>query len=52
MAPEIEVDTAFEHRRWRRRVWYVRPWLDLSVYDVPLLLSEEAEPFWDATAGA
>ncbi|GAA4580902.1 hypothetical protein GCM10023176_61090 [Micromonospora coerulea] len=49
---EIEVDTAFEHRRWRHRVWYVRPRLDLSVYDVPLLLGDEADPFWDAAAGA
>ncbi len=49
---EIEVDTAFEHRRWRHRVWYVRPRLDLSVYDVPLLLGEDADPFWDAAAGA
>jgi hypothetical protein len=49
---EIDVDTAFEHRRWRHRVWYVRPRLDLSVYDVPLLLGEDADPFWDAAAGA
>ncbi|WP_446210412.1 hypothetical protein [Micromonospora sp. IBSANI012] len=49
---EIEVDTAFENRGWRHRVWYVRPRLDLSVYDVPLLLGDEADPFWDAAAGA
>lgn len=36
---EIEVDTAFEHHRWRHRVRYVRPRLDLSIYDVPLLMS-------------
>ncbi|GGS10126.1 hypothetical protein GCM10010169_63630 [Micromonospora fulviviridis] len=49
---EIEVETAFEHRRWRHRVWYVRPRLEVSVYDVPLLLGDEADPFWDAAAGA
>ena len=52
MVAEIEVDTAFEHRRWRHRVWFLRPRLDLSVYDVPLLLGEEADPFWDVAAGA
>jgi hypothetical protein len=49
---EIEVDTAFEHRRWRHRVWYVRPRLDLSVYDVPLLFGEDADLLWDTAAGA
>lgn len=47
---EIEVDTAFEHRRWRHRVWY-RARLDLSVYDVPLLRGEDADPSWNAAAG-
>jgi ATP-dependent DNA ligase len=37
VAAEIEVDTAFEHNRWRHRVRYVRPRLDTSIYDVPLL---------------
>ncbi|TDC81355.1 hypothetical protein E1193_15080 [Micromonospora sp. KC606] len=37
---EIDVDTAFEHHRWRHRVRYLRPRLDLSVYDVPLLLDD------------
>jgi hypothetical protein len=49
---EVEVDSAFEHRRWHHWVWYVRPRLDLSVDDVPLLLGDEADPFWDAAAGA
>ncbi|MCW3819597.1 hypothetical protein ONA91_34690 [Micromonospora sp. DR5-3] len=35
---EIKVDTAYEHYRWRHHVRYIRPRLDLSVYDVPLLL--------------
>jgi ATP-dependent DNA ligase len=35
---EIEVNTAYEHHRWRHPVRYVRPRLDLSVYDVPLLM--------------
>ena len=37
---EIEVDTAYEHHRWRHRVRYLRPRLDLTVRHVPLL--EEA----------
>ncbi|TDB69422.1 ATP-dependent DNA ligase [Micromonospora sp. KC721] len=37
---EIDVDTAYEHHRWRHRVRYLRPRLDLSVYDVPLLLDD------------
>jgi ATP-dependent DNA ligase len=40
VAAEIDVDTAFEHHRWRHRVRYLRPRLDLSVYDVPLLLDD------------
>ncbi len=35
---EIEVNTAYEHHRWRHPVRYVRPRLDLSVYDVLLLM--------------
>ncbi|WP_121401448.1 ATP-dependent DNA ligase [Micromonospora sp. M71_S20] len=42
---DIEVDTSFEHQRWRHRVRYARPRPDLSVYDVPLLLGEEENPF-------
>ncbi|TDC59558.1 ATP-dependent DNA ligase [Micromonospora sp. KC207] len=38
---EVEVDTAFEHQRWRHQVRYARPRPDLSVYDVPLLLGGE-----------
>ncbi|MGS2615155.1 ATP-dependent DNA ligase [Micromonospora sp. LZ34] len=38
---EVEVDTAFEHQRWRHRVRYARARPDMSVYDVPLLLGEE-----------
>ncbi|WP_433320430.1 hypothetical protein [Micromonospora chersina] len=50
---ESEKETAFEYRRWRHRVWYVQPRLDPSVYDVPpLLLGDEADPFWDAAARA
>lgn len=45
VAADIEVDTAFEHRRWRHRVWYRRPRQDLSVYDVPLLLGEDDDRF-------
>ncbi|MDO3702082.1 ATP-dependent DNA ligase [Micromonospora sp. C28SCA-DRY-2] len=37
---EIEVDTAYEHHRWRHGVRYLRPRLDLSAHDVPLLLDE------------
>ncbi|MBM0224693.1 hypothetical protein [Micromonospora sp. ATA51] len=36
----------------RHRVWFLRPRLDLSVHDVPLLLGEDADPPWDAAAGA
>lgn len=39
---EIEADTAFEHGRWRHRVWVRRARPDMSVYDVPLLLGERA----------
>jgi hypothetical protein len=35
---EIQVDTAYEHHRWRHRARYARPRLDLSVHDVPLLM--------------
>lgn len=35
---EVQVDTAYEHHRWRHRVWFVRPRMEMSVYDVPLLL--------------
>lgn len=34
---EIDVDSAFEHNRWRHGVRYVRVRLDLSTEDVPLL---------------
>lgn len=40
LAAEIEVDTAYEHHRWRHRVRYLRPRLDLSVYDVPPLVDD------------
>lgn len=49
---DIEVDTAFEHHRWRHRVWYARPRPDLSVYDVPLLLGEGEDPFPDYASSA
>lgn len=39
---EIEVDTAYEHHRWRHRVRYLRPRLDLTARDVPLLDEEAA----------
>lgn len=42
---DVHVDTAFEHQRWRHQVRYGRPRLDLSVYDVPLLLGEGEDPF-------
>ncbi|WP_316250286.1 ATP-dependent DNA ligase [Micromonospora aurantiaca (nom. illeg.)] len=42
---EIQVDTAYEHHRWRHRVRYARPRPDLSVYDVPLILDEGEDPF-------
>ncbi|MFD6563087.1 ATP-dependent DNA ligase [Micromonospora profundi] len=42
---EIEADVAFEHQRWRHRVRYVRALPGVSVYDVPLLLGEEAGYF-------
>src|SRR5947208_10568204 len=35
---EIEVDTAYEHQRWRHLVRYLRLRPGLSVYDVPLHL--------------
>jgi ATP-dependent DNA ligase len=35
---EIEVDTAYEHQRWRHLVRYLRLRPDLSVYDVSLHL--------------
>ncbi|WP_238452940.1 ATP-dependent DNA ligase [Micromonospora sp. ATA51] len=44
---EIQVDTAYEHHRWRHRVRYARPRPDLSVYDVPLILGEGEDPFSD-----
>ncbi|MET8837780.1 hypothetical protein ABZV78_28220 [Micromonospora sp. NPDC004540] len=37
---EIDVDTAYEHHRWRHRVRSLRPRVDLSVYDVPLLFDD------------
>lgn len=37
---EIDVDSAHEHHRWRHRVRSLRPRVDLSVYDVPLLLDD------------
>ncbi|MBQ1065352.1 MULTISPECIES: hypothetical protein [unclassified Micromonospora] len=42
---EIQVDTAYEHHRWRHRVRYARPRPDLSVYDVPLILDEAEDRF-------
>ncbi|MFI7209469.1 hypothetical protein [Micromonospora aurantiaca (nom. illeg.)] len=44
---EIQVDTAYEHHRWRHRVRYARPRPDLSVYDVPLILDEGEDLFSD-----
>ncbi len=32
---EIDVDTAYEHHRWRHHVRYLRPRLDLTPADVP-----------------
>jgi ATP-dependent DNA ligase len=40
LVAEINVDTAFERQRWRHLVRFLRARVDLSVYDVPLLLSE------------
>lgn len=40
---EIEVDTAYEHHRWRHRVRYLRTRLDLSVADVPLVAEGRSE---------
>ncbi|WP_346534376.1 ATP-dependent DNA ligase [Micromonospora sp. DPT] len=37
VAAEIEVDTAYEHHRWRHHVRYRRPRLDLAMADVPPL---------------
>ncbi|GAA1038699.1 ATP-dependent DNA ligase [Virgisporangium ochraceum] len=34
---EVQVDSAYEHSRWRHAVRFVRMRADLSVYDVPLL---------------
>ncbi len=47
---EIDADVAFEHGRWRHRVRYARNRADMSVYDVPLLLREDEDPF-GITAG-
>jgi ATP-dependent DNA ligase len=33
---EVEVDAAYEHRRWRHQTRLIRVRTDLSVYDVPL----------------
>jgi ATP-dependent DNA ligase len=38
LVAEIQVDTAYEHHRWRHRVRYLHPRLDMSPYDVPLLM--------------
>ncbi|MFJ6167287.1 hypothetical protein ACIQH6_19370 [Micromonospora orduensis] len=40
MVAAIDFDTAYEHHRWRHRVRSLRPRVDLSVYDVPLLLDD------------
>lgn len=45
VAVEIDADVAFEHQRWRHRVRYARARPDMSIYDVPLLLSEGENPF-------
>ncbi|MFF0371198.1 hypothetical protein [Micromonospora sp. NPDC005087] len=37
---EIDVDTAYEHHRWRHLVRYRRPRLDLAISDVPPLDSQ------------
>ena len=44
---EIDADVAFEHQRWRHRVRLARAKPEMSVYDVPLLLGEEAGYFGD-----
>jgi hypothetical protein len=38
---EINVNAAFEHGRWRHPVHAIRPRLDMSVYDVPLVTRDE-----------
>lgn len=38
---ETSVDAAFERSRWRHLVHIVRPRLDLSVYDVPLITGDK-----------
>lgn len=52
MVADIEVDTAYEHHRWRHRVRYARHRPDLSVYDVPLILDEGEDPFSDYARSA
>ncbi len=37
---EVDTDAALDRHRWRHPVHYVRLRLDLSVYDVPLLVDE------------
>ncbi|WP_130333705.1 hypothetical protein [Micromonospora kangleipakensis] len=49
---DIEVDTAYEHHRWRHRVRYARPRTDRSVGDVPLVLGEGEDPFPDYAGSA
>ncbi|MDH6464096.1 hypothetical protein M2302_004293 [Micromonospora sp. A200] len=40
MPAEIDVDTAYEHHRWRHLVRYRRPRPDLDLDDVPPLDSQ------------
>ena len=37
---EVDTDAALDRHRWRHTVRYLRLRLDLSIYDVPLLLDE------------
>jgi ATP-dependent DNA ligase len=40
LVAEIDVDTAYEHHRWRHGVRHVRIRPDLSIYDVPLIMPD------------
>jgi ATP-dependent DNA ligase len=42
---DVQVDTAYEHGRWRHHVRYSRTRPDLSIYDVPLLIGDNGDPF-------
>ncbi|MFC0030135.1 hypothetical protein ACFFMM_11450 [Micromonospora chaiyaphumensis] len=51
-AAAIELDCPSSIDNGSTRVWYVRRRLDLWGYDVPPLLDDWVDPFWDAEAGA